>query len=123
MFRQGNNTLSRSRLETDYEKEFMDYTVKIKFNKYWWESWLIIDNEQELTIEQYLNTDKNHLMMFLEDKGFDEFVYTSFDFYGDTQYDLIVEPFSTLERAVECRELIKYFFEKSADYIVIEKGE
>jgi len=101
----------------------MDYTIKINFNKYWLESWLIIDNEQELTMGEYLDTDKNHLIMLLEDNGFDEFVYTSFDFYGDTYWDLIVEPFDTLERASECRELIKKFYEKYADQIIIEKGE
>lgn len=101
----------------------MDYTVKINFNKLWLENWLIIDNEQELSILEYLDTDKNHLMMYLEDKGFNQYVYTNLEFYGDTHYDLIVEPFDTLEKAMECRELVKKIYEKYADKIIIEKGE
>ena len=102
----------------------MDYTIKFSFNKDWLKDWLIIDNDNEMDYEQYLKSDRDTLLVYLENNGFNEYLYTMFDFYtSDTRYDITSEPFSSLERAIECKDIIAKTYGKFIDLIRIVEGE
>lgn len=102
----------------------MAYTIKFNFNQDWLKTWLIIDNDNEMDYEQYLNADRDTLVYILENNGFTEYFYTLFEFdSADTRYDITSEPFSSLERAIECKDIIAKNFNSVVNLIRIVKGE
>jgi hypothetical protein len=96
----------------------MDYKLKITFNGKWLEDWIIIDDHQDFTIDQYIEKDRHFFKMLLEDYGFKQDILTNSEMFEDG-YDLITTAFSDFEQVENAFQKLSKVYGKYATIKII----